>query len=143
VDAQRFDTWVRSLLAGCTRRSLAGTALAALLGSAGIGDASAAPRCPNNTGCNTRCRNTQKICWCIKTTNGKRVCVRACCGVQTCTNNGDCAANEVCMKHDCCSQGGPTCIRKCTEPLPDLCFVTSSLTARTEGGAAAWDPTGA
>jgi hypothetical protein len=104
-----------------SRRRALKLAGASLLGAAGLlgsaNAAQAAPTCPRRgTGCERRCRNTQKTCFCIRTASGKRRCVHPCCSNRPCSQ---CRSGEVCLKSPCC----PTqqCVKLCSERRPGYC----------------------
>ena len=122
-----FDDLASGLANGTITRGRAlKLAGASLLGVAGLGaaarEAEAAATCPTDTrpGCSVQCTNTRKDCRCIRTVEGRKACVRPCCSRRTCDSSSDCRRGEVCMKTDCC-EGQPTCVRRCSEPLPRRC----------------------
>jgi hypothetical protein len=127
VSTQDFDDLTRALASRTiSRRRALQLAAASALGAAGLGvatrEAEAAPTCPRRgAGCDRFCRNTNKLCFCIRTLSGKRVCVHGCCSNRTCNSRGDCRRTEVCMKSGCCNEGQPTCVTRCTERRPDNC----------------------
>jgi hypothetical protein len=121
-----FDDLASGLASGTIsrRRALKLTG-AALLGAAGLfgaaNPAQAAPTCPRRgASCDRRCKNTNKVCFCIRTISGQRRCVHPCCTFQTCTSSSQCGSGEVCMRSPCCGDQ-PTCVRLCTEPRPQNC----------------------
>jgi hypothetical protein len=123
-----FDDLASGLANGTiTRRRALRLAGASLLGVAGLGaaarEAEAAATCPTDTrpGCLTPCTNTRKECTCIRTVEGRKACVRGCCSNRTCDSGSDCRRGEVCMKTGCCNEDQPTCVRRCSEPLPRRC----------------------
>ena len=129
MSTQDFDNLTKALAnRSISRRRALQLAAASALGVAGLGvatrKAEAAPRCPRHrTGCHRLCRNTNKICVCIRTVEGKRVCVHPCCG-ELCESGADCGENEVCMRSGCCNESGlPTCVTRCTAPDPNYCGV--------------------
>ena len=122
-----FDDLASGLANGTiTRRRALKLAGASLLGVAGLGaaarEAEAAATCPRDTrpGCTTLCTNTRKICVCIRTVEGRKACARPCCSRRTCDSSSECRRGEVCMKTNCCGTQ-PTCLRRCSEPLPRHC----------------------
>jgi hypothetical protein len=160
MDPQRFDRWVRSLLTARTRRSLAGTGLAALLGRITLQEVAAASckqggkACAEHDECCTgRCRAGKHTCTsctkesvcaassacgpagsdceCYFTTEGKRRCVNFL---------GDCSVFERCKKSSDCGKGA-VCTRSCCEK--NLCVPlcgnlgltsTASRSADTQAG---------
>jgi hypothetical protein len=109
-----------------SRRRALKLAGASLLGAAGLlgsaNAAQAAPTCPRSgppiSSCERRCKNTRKVCVCIRTAGGNKRCVYPCCSGRTCTA-GSCRSGEVCLKSPCC----PTqqCVKKCSESRPGYC----------------------
>jgi hypothetical protein len=132
TSGRTFDDLASALASGTiTRRRALKLAGAALLGVAGLGaaarEAEAAPTCPADTrsGCVVACTNTTKQCSCIRTTEGKRVCVHKCCSLRTCNRSSQCRSGEVCMETGCCREGeGLRCVTLCTEPIPRYCGIT-------------------
>ena len=114
---------------------------ASLLGAAGLlGSANAAqavPTCPRTgppiSSCDRRCRNTRKVCFCIRTVSGAKRCVYPCCSGRTCSSSGQCLNGEVCMRSPCCSATAPTCVKLCSLSRPSYC---PTATARSAGGSA-------
>ena len=100
---------------------------ASLLGAAGLlGTATAAqavPTCPRNgppiSSCDRRCKNTRKVCICIRSVSGKKNCVYPCCSGRTCTSGTDCRSGEVCLKSPCCQPR--QCVKRCSESRPGYC----------------------
>jgi len=128
-----FDDLASGLASGTiTRRRalrLAGAALLGVAGGLGVAarEAEAAlPTCPagTRTGCVVACTNTTKQCACIRTTEGKRVCVNKCCSLRSCTSSSQCRSGEVCIRTGCCREGIQRCVSLCTEPIPRYCRST-------------------
>jgi hypothetical protein len=143
VDGSQFDAWTRRVTIGVHgRRAALKTGLAAvaagLLGHGASDQAAAAPRCPNTTGCDELCRNTNKECACIRQRNGDRVCVHPCCSNRTCKNSGECRPTEVCMQTSCCGERS-FCVTKCTQAVPNYCNRMASAAEETPG--APWGTT--
>jgi hypothetical protein len=118
-----FDELARGLASGAISRrralKLVGTAI---LGAALVpflpNVAEAAPRCPDSgPGCRAVCPGSNKQCVCIKTIEGKRVCVVPECGDPEvrCVSSAACGDEQVCAKtaRKCCDGGVPVCVRKC------------------------------
>ncbi len=122
MDGERFDRLTRLVAGVGSRRNALRLAAAGALGTLAAGvlveEAAAKPTCPKRAGCNKLCRGTNKLCICVKTVGGKRVCVHPCCTDRTCTSAQDCESGEVCMKTTCCGDES-VCVTKCTEPAPD------------------------
>lgn len=155
MDPQRFDTWVRSQLAVWTRRSLAGTALAALVSRVTLQEVAAASctqggqRCTENGECCTDlCRTGKNKCTsCTK----ESVCnVQSLCGPagsscecfftaekkKRCVNFlDDCGAFPTCKKTANCAEGSVCTKSCCGKRCVPLCgnTVTSSAGARSAG----------
>jgi hypothetical protein len=135
-----FDDFASGLASGTISRRRALTlAGASLLGAAGLlgsaNPAQAAPTCPRRgAGCERRCRNTNKVCFCIRTASGKRRCVHPCCSGRTCTSGSQCRRGEICMRSSCCGPE-PTCVTLCTERRPDYCGGGGATTTQSAGGA--------
>jgi len=154
MDPVRFDTLARTLAtpgqrhrlldllaSGHPRRRLL-TALTAAAGMTllGIGPSAAdrrhnGPKCPATTGCEAICRNTKKICTCVRHADGSRGCVHPCCSNRTCRNNKQCGGGEVCMKSVCCGPK-PVCVTKCGRPIPAYCGGKPGT--RSEEGGVSW-----
>jgi hypothetical protein len=126
VSSEDFDNLTRALAnRTISRRRALRLAAASVLGAAGLGvaarEAEAAPRCPRRgSGCLRKCRNTRKLCFCIRTVSGRRRCVHPCCSGRRCNSGDDCRRTEVCMRTGCCPEQ-PTCVTLCTERRPDYC----------------------
>jgi hypothetical protein len=136
VSGEDFDNLTIALAnRSISRRRALQLAAASALGAAGIGvaarEAEARPTCPRRTGCTRRCRNTSKVCSCIRTTGGNRVCVHQCCSQVACASSSDCGENEVCMRSGCCNEGQKTCVTRCSAPAPDYCDVEEVSTSST------------
>jgi hypothetical protein len=120
-----------------SRRRALQLAAASALATAGLGvatrEAEARPTCPRRgTGCFRPCRHTSKECYCIRTTEGNRVCIHPCCSGKSCNRSSQCKSGEVCLKTNCC--GRSECVTRCTEPVPDYCGPTAG--SRTSSSAA-------
>jgi hypothetical protein len=120
MSAEEFDALTRGLAnRTISRRRALQLAAAGALGAAGLGvaagEAEARPTCPRRAGCNKRCTNTRKVCFCIKTTEDTKVCIHPCCG-PPCNRSSQCSGTDVCIKSPCCSV--KQCGRRCTEPSP-------------------------
>ena len=119
MSGEDFDALTEALASRTiSRRRALRLAAASALGAAGLGisarEAEARPRCPRRSGCSRRCRNTNgKVCFCIRTTEGRRVCVQPDCG-ESCERTTQCPEGHVCMRNSCCD--GHTCVPRCTEP---------------------------
>jgi hypothetical protein len=136
-----FDDLASALASeNISRRRALMLAGASLLGAAGLlGSANAAqavPTCPTSgppiSSCDRRCRNTRKVCFCIRTVAGTKRCVYPCCSGRTCSASSQCLNGEVCMRSPCCG-GTPTCVKRCDTTRPSYCDTT---TARSAGGSA-------
>jgi hypothetical protein len=120
-----FDDLASALASeNISRRRALKLAGASLLGAAGLlgsaNAAQAAPTCPRRgAGCQRRCRNTRKECFCIRTASGLRRCVHPCCSERTCTSGSQCRSGEICMKSPCC--GTQQCVKLCSERRPGYC----------------------
>jgi hypothetical protein len=126
VSSEDFDSLTKALAnRTISRRRALRLAAASALGAAGLGvatrEAEAAPSCPRRgAGCDRRCRDTNKECFCIRTVSDRRRCVHPCCSGRRCNSGDDCRRTEVCMKTGCCDER-PTCVTLCTERRPDYC----------------------
>ena len=132
-----FDDLASGLASGTISRrralKLAGASLlgaAGLFGAANPAQAAPTPTCPRRgAGCFRDCKNTRKLCYCIRTASGSRRCVYPCCSGRPC---GQCRSGEVCMRTNCCGPQ-PTCVTPCDRRRPNYC---------SGGGAAATQSTG-
>ena len=121
------DELARAVASGGMRRRRAlRLAGAWLLGAAGLGRsaevAEARRRCPpEGTGCRLRCRDTRKVCVCVRTTGNNRICVHPCCSGRSCRRDAHCRPNEICMVTDCCGTDFQ-CVTVCNAPQPGYCF---------------------
>ncbi len=140
-EQRSFDDLASGLAGGTiSRRRALKLAGASLLGASGLAwfasPAEAAPTCPRRgAGCSRLCRNTNKQCFCIRTTGGNRRCVYPCCSARTCTSGQQCHRSEVCIKSDC-GRGGSVCVTLCTEPRPGYCPGQTPVSA---GSSATWN----
>jgi hypothetical protein len=136
-----FDDLASGLASGTiSRRRALKLAGASLLGAAGLlgsaNPAQAAPTCPGRgAGCFRECRNTRKLCYCIRTVSGARRCVWPCCSGRTCTSGSQCRRGEVCMRLTCCGGTEPTCVKLCDRRRPNYCGVGGATTPQSAGGA--------
>jgi hypothetical protein len=132
MDGDRFDALTRTLSAAASSRrrllmGVAGGALGGLLRLRRVEEAAAAPTCPPKGGCSSACRNTQKVCSCMPTTSGARICVYRCCSDRTCKRDSQCRNTEVCIPRGgrcrwCVdAQSTSVCVTKCSAPTPDYC----------------------
>jgi hypothetical protein len=116
---------------------LAGASLlgaAGLLGAANPAQAALTPMCPRRgAGCFRDCKNTQKVCYCIRIASGSRRCVYPCCSFRPC---GQCRSGEVCMRNNCCGSE-PTCVTPCDRERPNYCG-GGGAAARQSTGSAVW-----
>jgi hypothetical protein len=132
-----FDDLASGLASGTISRrralKLAGASLlgaAGLFGAANPAQAAPTPTCPRRgAGCFRKCKNTRKLCSCIRTVSDSRRCVYPCCSGRPC---GQCRSGEVCMRTNCCGPQ-PTCVTPCDRRRPNYCG---------GGGAAATQSTG-
>ncbi len=143
MDGPQFDAWTRRVMSGVQgRRAALKTGLAAaaagVLGVRGSDEAAAAPRCPNRTGCNERCTNTNRRCSCIRRADGGRTCVQQCCSDRRCNRDRDCRNFEVCMETNCCRQRGSFCVPKCDARRPAYCDRQSGVAAQEAETSNAW-----
>ena len=137
MDAPQFDRMTKTLFLAVSRRgSLAGmTAGMAAMGSAILGWRGATaqidpeetdPVCEGRSAINNkRCRRQafqctrDNRCFCAKTVNGNKRCVRArnfsCPRRDECDRNRDCPNNEVCVRvGGCCNRRGrQKCLKLC------------------------------
>lgn len=130
MDGSRFDALTKGLAAATPARRtiLRGLLGAAVASVAGRGLAAAdGPTCPNHAGCERVCKNTNKVCACVKISHNKRVCIHPCCSDRRCSKDGQCKHGEVCIKTNCC--GERVCVTRCTEPRPDYCGGTMAAAA--------------
>ena len=132
-----FDELARGLSGESISRGralrLAGASLVSAVGLAWFASpAEAAPTCPRRgAGCDRRCRNTKKVCFCIRTASGARRCVWPCCSGRPC---GQCRNGEVCMQSNCCGPE-PTCVKLCDRQRPNYCGRLGATTAQSASGA--------
>ena len=143
LDGPKFDALTRKVMADVQgRRTALKTAVAAaaagLLGYGATEEAAARPRCPNNTGCDARCRDTDRRCFCIRRANGDRTCIHPCCSDRRCDRDGECRSGEVCMRTECCTRSGSWCVPKCTANRPGYCDGQASVSAAGEDTGNAW-----
>ena len=97
------------------------------------------PRCSSGTGCDEQCTNTNKVCACVRTTEGARVCVHPCCSDRRCNSSfsNNCRSDEVCLGTNCgCNTGNAegVCVKVCTGDRPNYCS-GAATTADSTGGA--------
>jgi hypothetical protein len=138
MSGEDFDNLTRALGSrAISRRRALQLAAASAIGAAGLGaatrEAEAHPTCPRRTPrgtCNSRCTGTRKECFCIRTTEGNRVCIHPCCSNLRCTLSRQCPGTDVCIQSPCCP-GGKVCTRRCNRPRPRRC-----PSPRTASGAA-------
>jgi hypothetical protein len=136
-----FDDLARGLASGAISRRralrLAGASLLSVTGLLGFAEvAEARPRCPRRgAGCGETCRDTRKLCFCIRTTEGDRACVHPCCTFRTCNRTSQCNRGEVCMQSNCCGPE-PVCVRRCSRPLPRRCG--GGMRSTQSAGRAPW-----
>ena len=141
MDDNRFDDLTKSLSADHSRRSLTrllgGLSLGGVLGAGTLREAAATPTCPPKGGCSSACRNTQKVCSCMPTTNGERACVYPCCSNRSCQRDSQCRNTEVCIPRGgrCrwCVGRESVCVTKCSAPVPDYC--QAQITQEENSGA--------
>jgi hypothetical protein len=134
VSIQDFDNLTAALAdRAISRKRALQMAAASALGVAGLGlaagEAQAAPNCPRRrTGCCRECRNTNKVCVCLRT-NAGRNCFHQCCYpasefTQTerfCGGDfggcGDLPGDNRCVQNTCCGalpgNATGTCMRVC------------------------------
>jgi hypothetical protein len=148
-----FDELVKGVASGTISRrralKLVGSAIlgAGFLGTIpGVAEART-PKCRSGggTGCTTPCRNTNKNCTCVKTSEGSRACVYQCCSGRGCSSSSACRSREVCMTTTCCGGVRGVCVTLCKESRPGYC--TRGATAQSEstvptGGSGVWDTSG-
>ena len=140
MSGEDFDALTEALASRTiSRRRALRLAAASALGAAGLGiaarEAEAAATCPRNQSpdCELHCKHTGgRDCRCIRTTEGKKQCVRPCCSNRTCDSSADCRKTEVCMKTDCC-QGQPTCVTRCGARRPRYCEREEQATTSSSG----------
>jgi hypothetical protein len=133
TEEHSFDELARRLASGAISRrralKLLGTAI---LGAALVpflpGVAEAAPRCPDSgPGCRAVCPGSNRQCVCIRTIEGRKVCVVPECGDPEirCQTSQECGEKQVCAKtaSKCCDGKVPVCVRRCE--------VTSARTAQS------------
>jgi hypothetical protein len=134
MSADDFDNLTRALASrAISRRRALQLAAASAIGAAGLGVATreveARPTCPRRSSCDRRCKNTRKMCSCIRTTEGNKVCVHPCCSNRECNRTSQCERGEVCLKSNCCE--GKVCVKRCTEPRPRTCAAVPLGTSST------------
>jgi hypothetical protein len=145
-----FDELARGLASGTISRGRALKLVGSSILGAGFlafipGVAEArVPKCSSGggTGCSTSCKNTSKNCNCIRTTEGTRACVYACCSNRGCTSSSDCRSREVCMKDTCCGGVRGVCVTLCKESRPNYCTsgaTTQSQTTTQSSGKQVWN----
>lgn len=126
VEEYSFDELAKGVASGTVSRGralrLAGGALLAAVFGWGVaaGEAEAAPRCPDSgPGCNSQCTGTQEDCACVRTTEGRRLCVHTCCR-KTCNSSADCPSGQICSTtaRKCCGRRKPVCVVPCNRPNP-------------------------
>ena len=132
MEGQKFDRMAKALFLGMSRRGAVGvlatgaTAMAWRRGAAQVGSEETDPVCEGRSAINNRncvqdafqCTRDDR-CFCAKTVNDQKRCVRArnlsCPRRDECDRNRDCANNEVCVRvGGCCGGGRQKCLKLCT-----------------------------
>jgi hypothetical protein len=137
MDGRRFDRMTRALFLDVSRRGAVGALVAGVTaagatmlawrgGAAQVDPEATDPVCEGRSAINNRnCVNQafqctrDRRCFCAKTVNDNKRCVRArnfsCPRRDECDRNRDCPANNVCVRvGGCCRGGRQKCLRLCS-----------------------------
>jgi hypothetical protein len=136
TEEHSFDELVRSLASGAISRrralklfgtTILGAALLPLLPDVAEAD----PRCPDSgPGCKAVCPGSRRSCVCVRTIEGKRLCVVPECAEPEipCHSSLECGRGQVCAltARRCCEGGEPVCVQKCPKRALDAGRVQSA-----------------